>query len=70
MLEGFVGIMMLCLLDNPTQCLPINGPIVSSEIECQVSLLVDGIPSVEENFPGAYVAGLVCMEVSLQGEPT
>ena len=69
MLEGFVGVIMICMITDPNNCMVINGPVVSSEILCQADLLSEGLPAVEEYYSDAYVAGLTCMEVYLQGEP-
>lgn len=68
MVEAFVPVLMLCLSNNPTQCTIVNGGVFETEQECQVDILIGGIPWVESERPEAYIAGLTCLEVQLLDE--
>ena len=68
MLEAFVPVIMLCLLDNPTSCNIVNGGAFESEEACMADLLIGGLPWAETAHPEAYVAGITCLETQFLGE--
>ena len=68
MLEGFIGVILLCLVDEPNQCMTVSGPIFATEEECRADVLYNGLPYFTDERPDLYIAGLTCVEAQLLGE--
>ena len=60
----FFGFMLVCSVETCEPVWPTN--LFGSEQECQVDLLLNGIPWVLNNMPNTDVVDLQCIQV---GEP-
>lgn len=69
MIDGFIGVVLICQELQPTNCMVINGPIAITEQACYDDLMTNGANSIAINFPNTYIAGATCMYVELQDEP-
>ena len=66
----FVPIVVMCLVTDPDRCGAFNGPAVETEEVCLIDMLTQGLPSLAEQMPDAYVAGVTCLEIDILDQAT
>lgn len=61
----FAPIVVMCLVAEPTRCNVFSAPMMETEEMCQVFVMTEGLPTLTNQYPDAYIAGIDCLEVDI-----